>query len=463
MINYFNFREIENKYLITNDFGRHAFLTGHDLNCLIKDKIDYDSALGKELVEKRFLYNGSRQAFIQNNISLWRDSKSYIFNATSLHIVVVTNACNLSCIYCQANASEEKQHGMMDTTTAEKIVDVILESPNHHLTIEFQGGEPLLNYTVIKHIIETVSRADHKKDVRFSLVSNLTLLTSEMISFFAEYNVGISTSIDGDSALHDQNRHYPSGRGSFSDVSRSLTMLRKAGIIVGAIETTTRNTLGKYKEVIDTYCDLGFNTIFLRPMSPLGCAKQRWAEIGYSAGEFLAFYKQCLDYIIQKNIEGINIQENQAAIFLAKILHFDPVNYMELRSPCGAITGQMAYYYNGDVFTCDEGRMMYEMGDASFRLGTIRENSYQDLVNASVSGTVCKASILESIPCCCDCAYQPFCGMCPVLNLAIDHDILPKEPMNYRCAIHSGILDIIFSMLLDADDQVLRVLEGWQM
>ena len=107
------------------------------------------------------------------------------------------------------------------------------------------------------------------------------------------------------------------------------------------------------------------------------------------------------------------MQEGHAATFFSKILHGYPVNYMELRSPCGATLGQMAYYTNGDVFTCDEGRMLYEMGNDAFRLGNVWENTYSQLVHSSTCRAVCLASITESIPGCCDCVYQPYCGVCP--------------------------------------------------
>ena len=283
-----------------------------------------------------------------------------------------------------------------------------------------------------------------------------------MITFFIKHRVGLSTSIDGDESIHDANRPYRDGSATFFDVMSAVDRLRKAGLRVSAIETTTRRTLQDPRAVIDAYCNLGFHSIFLRPLSPLGCAGSHWDDIGYSAEEFLSFYRFCLTYIIQKNKEGTEIQENTAAIFLSKILHADPVNYMELRSPCGAVTGQMAYYYTGDVFTCDEGRMLYEMGDESFRLGKVGRDCYNDLVHTRICSPVCKASVLESIPSCCDCVYQPYCGTCPVINKALYHDIIAKEPRHYRCVIYAGILDELFSQIQKDDPHTINILKAWR-
>ena len=154
------------------------------------------------------------------------------------------------------------------------------------------------------------------------------------------------------------------------------------------------------------------------------------------------------------------MREMHTVFFLNKILKQVSVNYMELRSPCGAVTGQIAYYHNGDIFTCDEGRMMYEMGDSSFLIGNVHKSSYDDLINSRVSSTICKASILEGIPSCCDCVYQPYCGICPVINYAIYHDIYPKEFETYKCQINKGILDYLFN-LLKTDHNAEKVMRCW--
>ena len=131
---------------------------------------------------------------------------------------------------------------------------------------------------------------------------------------------------------------------------------------------------------------------------------------------------------------------------------------MELRSPCGAGIGQIAYYYDGNIYTCDEGRMLAEMGDDSFRLGTV-DDSYDELMNCNNCKAVCISSVLESLPNCCDCVYQPYCGTCPVVNLALKKDIYNKEPNDYKCKVYKGMLDIIFEALQDEEKE--EILKQW--
>ena len=352
-------------------------------------------------------------------------------------------------------------HQKMSKDTARKAADIVLSSPQNSISVEFQGGEPLLNFDVIQYIVKYLETNKKSKEIQYSIVTNLLLLSENMIQFFKKYSICISTSLDGDGILHNSNRMFANGIGSFDAVIDGIKRLRNAGINVGAIETTTKNSLSKYKEIVDTYISLNFNTVFLRPLSPLGCAGKKWNEIGYSAEDYVAFYRNAMDYIIQKNKDGYNIQENYTSILLSKILHAFPANYMELRSPCGACTGQMAYYVNGDIFTCDEGRMLYEMGDASFKVGNVFDDDYKGCIKSSVCRTVSLASVLESAPGCCDCAFQPYCGICPVTNKALYNDLLPKMPNDYKCSINKGILSYIFEKIYSGDVETIQILNRW--
>ena len=184
MLNYFRFREFKDDYLITNDLGRYAFITKNELKDLVDGKIDPESPTGKRLMDGMFLFEGSAPAFIQKCTHLMRDSKNYVFRPTGLHIFVVTNACNVNCVYCQANNGITKSADLMTREIAERSVDIALSSPANDLSFEFQGGEPLINFDVIKHIVEYAEKNKGEKGISYSLVSNLTLLTDEMIEFF---------------------------------------------------------------------------------------------------------------------------------------------------------------------------------------------------------------------------------------------------------------------------------------
>ncbi len=461
LINYFNFRPFGQAYLLTNDFGNFAFVDRSTFHQILADDTAIVPSVRAELLAKRFVFDGSVEGFSLKNETMYRDAKNYVFASTGLHIFVMTTACNLECVYCQAHSRPGSATIRMTRDAAKRAADIALECPSPHITIEFQGGEPLANFDAIKYVIEYLEENKGDKEVDFSLVSNLTLLTDEMIDFFAFHHVGISTSIDGFEALHNNNRPFKNGAGSHSTVMDRLARLRARNINVGVIETTTKESLLYPSEIVDSLIDIGVNSISIRPLTPLGCAQVHWESIGYSPEEYVAFYRKALEQIVRRCEEGAVVQEGTATVFFSKALHGYPVNHMEYRSPCGGAYGQLAYYPDGNIFTCDEGRMLYEMGDDSFYLGNSEDSSYIDLVSSATARSVALSSVVESNPGCCDCVYQAYCGVCPVVNYALEHDLRSKTNRGYRCSLSRGIFDTLFTLLLDADERQKSTLESW--
>lgn len=452
MINYFNFKKFDsNHFLLTNDFGKHVLLDNDVFKEFILMGEVSNFQVRQKLKDGGFIYDSSMKAFVDNNAHVMRDAKDYLFHPTQLHIFVVTSVCNMKCIYCQAQHGHIRPKGFMSKETAKHAVDIALQSPARHLQFEFQGGEPLMNFDTIKFIVEYAKSVCNGKNIVFSLVTNLTLITDEMLEFIIENDISISTSLDGDALLHNENRPYSNGEGTFDDVYRLIKKVKTAGVPMGALMTTTKHSLERWREIVDTYVELGFDGVSLRPLTPLGYAHDSWNTIGYTADEFVDFYTNAFNYILEIN-ERQRFSEGMASIFLRKILEGYGINYMELRSPCGAALGQIAYYYDGDIYTCDEGRMLSEMGDKSFRIGNVYESDYNALMNCDVCRIVCSASTIEALPSCFECVYQPYCGVCPVVNYALDNDLYEKAPGNYRCKINSGILDVIFNALVNRHD-----------
>lgn len=460
MISNFNFKKFNEKtILLTNDFGKYIFVSLEDFKHIINNKIDKNKEIYKILCDKMFIINEPIDQHIESGKQMLRHSKSYLFSATSLHIFVVTNFCNSNCVYCQARSNVANHYKKMDKMTAKKCVDFALQSPQKRLSFEFQGGEPLSNFEIIKYIVEYAEQTKKDKNIEYSIVSNLTMLTKDMIYFFKKYNISISTSIDGDMELHNHNRPLNNNRPSYKNVIDAIADLKREGIKCGAIQTTTKKSLDEHISITEAYIKQGMKTIFIRPLTPLGYALEKWDEIGYSVEEFKGFYRNCLCYIIESNKKGVYLKEGHATIFLTKILAGYGLNYMELRSPCGAAIGQLAYYYDGQVYTCDEGRMLREMGDDTFCLGNVYKNTYNEVMDSKKCAAVCKYSILESLPKCSDCAYLPYCGTCPVINYAIDNDLISRTYDNYRCGIYKGMLDVIFELIQDEEN--LEIMRTW--
>ena len=460
MINYFNFKPFgENEYLITNDQGSFMFVSKKELGMLVRDEIDYDSDFGKEAVANGFCYDGSMQGFANALCHSTSLGKRYLFSPTSLHIFVVTNSCNMICKYCQARNGQSSPKGMMTQEVAVRAVDIALSTPTDRLSFEFQGGEPLMNFDVVRFIVEYAEKNKENKTIDYSLVSNLHYLNDEVVGFLKEHNISVSTSLDGPRILHDLNRPKRDGTSSYEDVVAGINKLNQAKIGVGAIETTTKFSLEKPIEIVDAYVQNGFDSIFIRPLTQLGCADITWPEIGYHSKEFIKFYNEAIDYILDLCRRGVNIKEGHMSIILPKILNGESVNYMELRSPCGAGIGQMAYYYDGNIYTCDEGRMLAEMGSDAFKLGNVFDDTYESIITCSNCKSACMSSFLESLPCCESCVYSPYCGTCPVINYAQNKSIFNREPNSYRCEIYKGIFDTAFRLI--RDEETFEIIKHW--
>ncbi len=457
MIAPFYFSPFQDEVLLTNDAGCFIFLSKDNFHKLIKNEENIDPTVLENLIEDGFCFTDSIESYIRRNKDAVKDANGYLLNGTSLIILAVTNACNNRCVYCQANGKCESK--IMSTEVAEMALQRIKEMPAAEITIEFQGGEPLLNFPVIRYVVERGEEVLHNKSVRYTVVSNLGLLTEEIASFFAVHNVSVSTSLDGPSAVHNMNRPKSSGYGSYQETVNGIAFLRTHGIMPGAIQTTTSNSLSYAEQIVDEYVEHGFHQIFLRPLTRLGAAARRWDQIGYDSQEFLAFYRKALNRILEYNKRGYNLVEYHAALFLTKILYGRSVNYMELRSPCGAGIGQIAITANGTVYTCDEGRMMAEMGDEAFQIGNVFDSSYYEWLDSSCCQAVCSASLLDLLPGCCDCVFKPYCGTCPVINYAIYGNI--THVSSERCKIYKGILTVLFEYIKVGNDEIMRIFEEW--
>jgi His-Xaa-Ser system radical SAM maturase HxsB len=459
--NYFNFKKLNKKYLLTNDWGNYTFLSEKHFENLINNK-NLPKDITTELDNKQFIYFDDDESFINIHTDKLKDFKDYMNSSTVLHIFVVSKNCNYNCLYCQAGNLDQKEELLMSKETAKKAVDIALSSPSPVLDFEFQGGEPLTNFDAIKYIVEYSQQkndeAQDKKEIAYTIVSNLSLLTDEMVAYIKQKSINICTSIDGNKELQNKNR--PFIKDSYESTMRGIKILQENNVNVSALLTTTKFSLDQYQSIVDEYINLGLQRICVRPLTRIGKASLNWNSIGYDAKEFVEFYQKILSYIINKNLTGDFLIEGMAQIFLKKIINGEAVNYMELRSPCGGAIGQLAYYYDGNIYTCDEGRMLAEMGDKKFYLGNVYENSFDDIIKSGCTKEICNASCIECSPICHSCPYLPFCGTCPVINYFQTHDLCLTRQNDYRCTINKGILDELFSYIQN-DEKVLRIFEQW--
>ena len=163
----FRFCDFEGIKLLTNDAGRYAFLTNEDFQLFVYDKLPKDSDIYQELQNGFFCFDTSKESYIREMVPAIRDNHSHLFTSTSLFILAVTNECNNRCVYCQANGGAKTAR--MSEDVASQILCRIAESPCENIPIEFQGGEPLLNFPVIRYVVEQAPALIPDKKIDFCL------------------------------------------------------------------------------------------------------------------------------------------------------------------------------------------------------------------------------------------------------------------------------------------------------
>jgi uncharacterized protein len=463
----FGYKKIGNKHLLINEWGDYLFLSATEFDCCRKNHFDQNTVLYKRLQEKNFLRTGLDMEAAQNR---YRLKKHYLFSGPGLHIIVVTLRCNQNCLYCDAGARRLSESGYdMTKETAGRVLDIIFASANKFAAIEFQGGEPLLNWPVAQYIIEEARRRNRKakKDLEIRLVTNGGLMTDKIYRFLIKERVSFCFSYDGVKEVHNRQRCGQDGD-NHKTVASWIKKMKKNEVSnrrqgyrwpVNTRLTVTKFSFPRYREIIDEYVRLGLDSVYLHYLQPFNIAKSRWRQIGYKAEEFLNFYRQTVDCILEKNKKGKIFRERMTSLILEKIFAERDPNLLDLRSPCGAGIGQLAYNYDGEIYSCDEGRMLASAGDHAFRIGNVFSDFYKDLATSPVTKTLCAASCLEALPECEMCLYRPYCGVCPVYNYYLKGDIFSRSPNNDRCRIYKGMMDYIFSKL--ENKKTAEVLRRW--
>ena len=445
----FRFERVDGKVLLTNLVGEHLFVSAGDFEQVAGGTLPVDSPLVRQLRAKHVIREESDDLPVELLALKARTRYRRLSEFTALHIFVASLRCEHSCPYCQVSRqSSDKGTFDMSPETASRALESTFRSPSANIKIEFQGGEPLLNFELIEEVVASAETLNEEagKNLSFVIATNLALLDDRVLDFCRAHGVFISTSLDGPADLHNKNRPRP-GRNSWELATEGIRRVRESlgTDRVSALMTTTRSSLDRVREIIDCYVEQGLTSMFLRPLSPYGFAIKTKSFDAYDVDRWLPFYEEGLDYIIELNAQGIPMVEQYAAIILKKMFTNDDPGYVDLTSPSGIGIGAVVYNYDGDVYASDEGRMLAEMGDTTFRLGNLHQDSYEEIMLSEALLAPLEESFAASAPMCTDCAFEPYCGADPVYHHATTGDYLGRKPTSGFCRRNMAI----FKLLLD--------------
>jgi uncharacterized protein len=452
------------EYVLTNQAGEFLVLDRPKLEALVQHRLSPTSSDYADLKSKHFLLDQDSSVAIDLLTLKVRTKLKRLAEFTGLHIFVVSLRCEHSCPYCQVSRqSDDKVAFDMSRETAEKALAFVFRSPSAAIKIEFQGGEPLLNFPLIQDIVERAEDLNrtHGRELQFVIATNLALVNQDVLEFCRSHRILISTSLDGPRDLHNKNRPRPGG----DSYDRTVAGIHQARAALGrdsvsALMTTTEASLGRVHEIVDEYVRLGFHGVFLRPLSPYGFAIKTRAYSSYSVDRWLKFYFDGLDYVLQLNRAGLFFVEHYAATILTKMLTPFETGYVDLMSPAGIGIGAIVYNYDGDVYASDESRMLAEMGDKTFRLGNLHEHAYEDVFLSENLLRPLEESFAASAPMCVECAFEPWCGADPVFHHATQGDFVGRKPTSDFCGRNMSIFRRLIGLMRE-DEEVRRIFLRW--
>ena len=469
----FNFKKYsEKEILLVNIAGEHLFISIDDFCNLISYKLEKSLEIYKTLKSKFFIFDNKNECMIgikllSNQI---RSKQSYLLDFTSLHMVEITNYCNLKCNYCHASTISLEEKSLKDTDKLrKKILDdtikMIFNSPSKNIKIELQGGEPLVNWKNSKYLIEKSyekSLEFPEKNIEIIICTNLILIDEEKLNFFRKYKVHISTSLDGPQNLHDAQRITHSKKGTYNLFIKKLELTRKilGQESVSALLTVSKTNLYNLKEVIDEYIRLGFTGIFIRALNPYGMAIENLDSLGYTVEEFVSEYKKALNYIIELNLKGIYFVDYYSSLLVKRILTPFSTGFMDLQSPAGAGISGVIYDFNGDVYPTDEARMLARTGNNQFRLGNVSINTYDEIFLNPLLVNITKKSILQTTPTCSNCIYNVYCGSDPIRNFVESGNVVGHKPTSDFCYKNKLLFDYLFEMIKN-NNSIKDVFWSW--
>ena len=221
--------------------------------------------------------------------------------------------------------------------------------------------------------------------------------------------------------------------------------------------TASSDSLGQVEGIIDEYRKLGFAGIFFRALNPYGDAFKN--KLYYKPEQFVEMFKRGLEYIIHLNKQGHSFVEFYTALLLRRILTPYSTGFVDLQSPSGAGVSGVIYDYSGDVYPADEARMLARMGNKSFKLGNVYENSYKEIFLSETLRDIISSSCVETIPGCSTCVYRTYCGVDIFRNYLETGDIANVRSDSFFCRKQTLIFDYLFERL--KDPEFMKIVSTW--
>jgi uncharacterized protein len=354
--------------------------------------------------------------------------------------LTVTTACDLNCSYCLGGGKDPgTSSGKMSPETACRAVEQACGSVNPGGVVEvaFYGGEPLRNWPLVKAVGEAckgaISGRFPDREIRLSMISNLADLPDDLAQWSLDHGMTFLCDIDGPENVHDRQRPFADGAGSWAAVTANVRRLVTAGVPVGLRMTLTALNQSKMMETARLFKDLGAASCAFVPVQPVDCAGRFLPmELLPDLDAIVAGAKQVFE-------SGIwDIEDLFPFSDFRRRLEAGVVG-----AGCGSFAGQTPVVSpGGNVYPC-----MYLAGDDSYCVGSLRDGASVDW--GRMSGLRERLST-DNLPECRRCPWRSLCGggcAVPRLRIGPDSDA-PVAVMEYarrvNCAFTAAGYELLF-------------------
>jgi len=311
-----------------------------------------------ELVKNKVLFTKDDYEAVIEGFS----TRETVVKALCLHIA---HDCNLKCKYCFAEEGE--YHGareMMSLEVGKKAIDFLVANSKNrrNLEIDFFGGEPLMNFSVVKEIVYYAKslEEEHNKNFRFTITTNGVLLTEEIMDFINEHMYNVVLSCDGRKEVHDNMRPTGNGKGSYDLVMPKFKrMVEKRGNKNYYIRGTYTHHNTDFSKDVLSMADEGFDLISVEPVvAPL---TEDYAIKKEDIPKLLEEYEVLAEALLERK------QQNKEATFFHFMIDLSGGPCVAKRlTGCGAGFEYLAVAPSGKLFPCHQ-----FVGMDEFQMGTV--------------------------------------------------------------------------------------------
>lgn len=419
-------------YLILDYYKNNTL---EEIITLIRDKYDEKDIFEsyneiKTLEEEGLLYSE------ESSIGNIKYNEDNIIKALCLH---VAHDCNLRCNYCFASQGDFKgDRSLMTLDVGRKALEFLVENSGNrrNLEVDFFGGEPLMNFELVKELVRYGRKLEQKnnKHFRFTITTNGILLDDDKIDFINENMDNVVLSLDGRKEINDNMRRTISGEGSYDIIfPKFQKMVNKRGDKDYYIRGTfTSYNLDFSKDILDFY-NKGFKKTSVEPVvtSPDKDYAIKEEDLGIILEEYERFSK---DYIEIK-------KKDKDFLFFHFMIDLKQGPCLVKRAVgCGAGSEYMAVTPQGDLYPCHQ-----FVGDEKFKIGDV----FKGIENTEIRKEFKKANVYNKSECR-DCWARFYCsGGCHANAYNHHKDIM--KPYEIGCEMEKKRIECAISVLANLD------------